>query len=72
MRVLACFVVFVVVVVWVMGINVEFSSYNCFKTYPNNFQDINATDNMGWTPVHCAAFHGRLGCLQVTAMYSFS
>ena len=21
---------------------------------------------MGWTPVHCAAFHGRLGCLQVT------
>lgn len=22
---------------------------------------------MGWTPVHCAAFHGRLGCLQVTS-----
>ena len=21
---------------------------------------------MGWTPAHCAAFHGRLGCLQVS------
>ena len=29
------------------------------------FQDVNALDKNGWTPVHCAAFHGRLGCLQL-------
>ena len=26
---------------------------------------MNAVDKNGWTPVHCAAFHGRLGCLQL-------
>lgn len=34
--------------------------------------DINATDNMGWTPVHCAAFHGRLGCLQLLSRWGAS
>lgn len=23
------------------------------------------TDKNGWTPVHCASYHGRLGCLQM-------
>jgi hypothetical protein len=32
-------------------------------------QDVNATDNMGWTAAHCAAFHGRLGCLQVMTSF---
>ncbi|KAL3846546.1 hypothetical protein ACJMK2_017525 [Sinanodonta woodiana] len=26
---------------------------------------INATDKNGWMPIHCAAYHGRLGCLQL-------
>lgn len=29
------------------------------------FQDINSTDKNGWTPVHGACYHGRLGCLQL-------
>lgn len=28
-------------------------------------QDINCTDKNGWTPVHAACYHGRLGCLQL-------
>ena len=28
-------------------------------------QDVNAADKNGWTPVHAASFHGRLGCLQL-------
>ena len=29
------------------------------------FQEVNSVDKNGWTPVHCASFHGRLGCLQL-------
>ena len=28
-------------------------------------QDVNAVDRNDWTAVHCASFHGRLGCLQL-------
>lgn len=28
-------------------------------------KDVNVTDKNGWSPVHCAAYHGRLGCLQL-------
>lgn len=28
-------------------------------------QDVTVTDKNGWSPVHCAAYHGRLGCLQL-------
>ena len=28
-------------------------------------QDVSAIDKNGWTPVHSAAFHGRLGCVQL-------
>lgn len=28
-------------------------------------KDINHTDINGWTPAFTAAFHGRLGCLQM-------
>lgn len=28
-------------------------------------QDVNAVDKSNWTPVHTAAYHGRLGCLQL-------
>ncbi|XP_052782421.1 ankyrin repeat domain-containing protein 42-like isoform X1 [Mya arenaria] len=28
-------------------------------------KDINTTDKSGWTPVHSACYHGRLGCLQL-------
>lgn len=31
----------------------------------NWFQDVNVTDNFGWSLVHSAAYHGRLGCLQL-------
>lgn len=24
---------------------------------------------MGWTPVHCSSFHGRLGCLQLAVRW---
>lgn len=29
------------------------------------FKDINHQDSNGWTPAFTAAFHGRLGCLQM-------
>ncbi len=29
------------------------------------FKDINHQDNNGWTPAFAAAYHGRLGCLQM-------
>lgn len=28
-------------------------------------QDLQQTDKQNWTPVHAAAYHGRLGCLQL-------
>ena len=28
-------------------------------------KDVNAVDKNGWSVVHAAAFHGRLGCLQL-------
>lgn len=30
-----------------------------------SFQDANVSDKNDWKPVHYAAFHGRLGCLQL-------
>jgi hypothetical protein len=35
----------------------------------SSFQDSNAQDKNGWTPVHAAAYHGRLGCLQYLARW---
>jgi ankyrin repeat domain-containing protein 42 len=29
------------------------------------FKDINHQDNNGWIPAFTAAYHGRLGCLQI-------
>lgn len=28
-------------------------------------QDVNVSDKNDWKPIHNAAFHGRLGCLQL-------
>ena len=28
-------------------------------------KDINCVDKNGWTPVHAACYHGRLGCVQL-------
>ena len=28
-------------------------------------QDVNAVDKNGWTALHFATFHGRLGCVQL-------
>jgi len=28
-------------------------------------EDVNAVDRNGWTALHLAAFHGRLGCVQL-------
>lgn len=40
-------------------------SYTVSKLSLNWFQDVNVTDNFGWSLVHSAAYHGRLGCLQL-------
>lgn len=40
-------------------------SYTISKSSLNWFQDVNVTDNFGWSLVHSAAYHGRLGCLQL-------
>lgn len=42
----------------------------CFSVYSEMFvvvtyQDVNAVDKNGWTSLHFAAFHGRLGCVQL-------
>ena len=35
---------------------------------PAWFQDVVAMDAMGWTATHAAAYHGRLGALQVSTL----
>ncbi|TGZ74797.1 hypothetical protein CRM22_000760 [Opisthorchis felineus] len=33
--------------------------------FPAAWMDVETVDGHGWTMLHCAAFHGRLGCVQV-------
>ncbi|RMC07468.1 hypothetical protein DUI87_16940 [Hirundo rustica rustica] len=49
----------------------KFTPLQC-AAHSGSLEDVNVSDRNDWKPVHYAAFHGRLGCLQLLVRWGAS